>query len=370
VITLIFHRAGAKAALAYMRREGCFRDRGPSEAIIGGSFPLGTSSEEIIQEFDFLRKLRPDCRKPVAHLVISFPVDDRHLEPSELLCIVDKVITKLRLEKGPFAVVEHHDNGLQHVHIMASTLTYTGIRTEMRGERLKCLRISREIEKDHGLWRLSNRKGAGLLPPLPLMPPGHAPGHSEAPLEASETSPRNARRPWSGALKMLIANTLSGWAGGGLAAFRDALGAVGIELVPRLHEDGSGITGLGYRFDGEFEQAGRLGYPLSVLRKQGVDYRPEVDLPLLSRPLSGAFHVMDPPPPTARQSPSSALPNPPMGMSPMPTQEMRHAETFRRSLRAFAPALSATLWAALARPTGASPDRGIPFPECGYRGRS
>ena len=366
MITCIFHRAGAKATLAYMRREGCFRDRGPSEAIIGGSFPLGTSSEEIIQEFSFLRKLRPDCRKPVAHLVISFPVVDRHLEPSELLCIVDKVITKLRLEKGPYAVVEHHDNGLQHVHIMASTLTYTGIRVEMRGERLKCLRISREIEKEHGLWRLSNRKGAGLLPPLSLVQ-GDAPALPEVPPQATEGPPRVA---WSEALNSRIASTLSSWAGGGLAAFRDALGAVGVELVPRFHEDGSGITGLGYRFEGEFEQAGRLGYPLSVLRKQGVDYRPEVDLPLLSRPVLGPLLVMDPPPLTAPKGPSNALANSPMGTSPMPTQEFRHAETFRRSLRGFAPTLSATLWEALAVPNGARSDRGIPFPGRGHRGRS
>ena len=367
MITLVYHRAGARAALAYKKREGCFRDRGPAEAIIGGSFPLGTSPEEIIQEFDFLRKLRPDCRKPVTHLVISFPVVDRHLEPSELLCIVHKVITRLRLEKGPFAVVEHHDNGLQHVHIMASTLTYSGIRVEMRGERLKCLRISREIEKDHGLWRLHNRKGLGLLPPLPLVTAGPAPGLPEVPPETVEGPPRVA---WSEVLKGRIASTLSGWAGGTLAAFRDALGAVGVELVPRFHEDGAGITGLGYRFDGEFERAGRLGYPLSVLRKQGVDYRPEVDLPLLSRPVLGPLLVMDSPPPTAPQSPSIALPNPPMGLSPMPSQEFRHAETFQRSLRAFAPALSATLWAALARPPGAHSDCGIPFlGPGGHRGR-
>ena len=339
MIAKVRHRAHATQALAYTFRQGRWGSgEGPLE-VLAGSFPPGTPRAQMACEFEQVRKLRPDCQKTVVHLTISFSDRDPLLADWKLSAIAQEYVEALGLEEGPWAASRHMDGRIAHLHVVASGINYLGHRVEMRGERFRTMRVSRRLEETYDCWRVSGLKGQPLRPPLSWEPvtgeAEPAPGKKRRPKQPAlqQESPS-----WLDSVKAAINQLLKPGAVWTLPGFREALRGRGVELLPRFSDDGTAITGLGYRYRDRFAKGAELGFQLSALKKAGVSYDPVRDVPLLSTPGK--------PMGSALVRPSKSQSNPTSSSSSL---ESIHAHAFSAALRAHAPALSSAIWQALAR---------------------
>jgi hypothetical protein len=83
VIAKITRGGSFRGAARYVldERRGLDRDHQPE--IIGGNM-AGRTSAELAREFEAVRQQRPDIRKPVEHVALSFARDERPLSNDEM----------------------------------------------------------------------------------------------------------------------------------------------------------------------------------------------------------------------------------------------------------------------------------------------
>lgn len=274
MIIKILSRAHAGAALDYGGRVGHWATpTGPAKEIYG-TLPLDTPMAVWREEFTRIAALRPDIRKNVVHVIVSFSEEDRKLSTIRLAAITHEVQEQLGYGDCPSRWTEHLDGQTQHLHGVVSAISYAGERVDRTGDRWRGQQISRGIERENGLCRVSNVKGKPVLPPLPI--PGQdivtviprPPGWTEEVVSRV----RQAFRP-----------------GCTLPQLRDELAILGVGLEVTWTKDGSKIQGLGFRFAGDYRIASKTheSFSLKGLQKQGLDFSAARDIPLLASPVLG-----------------------------------------------------------------------------------
>jgi MobA/VirD2-like, nuclease domain len=65
--------------------------------------------------------LSPSVKKPVYHLPVSWPPDER-LDPDTQLKVADRLIADLGLSEHQYTVIAHNDGDCSHLHIVANTV--------------------------------------------------------------------------------------------------------------------------------------------------------------------------------------------------------------------------------------------------------
>jgi hypothetical protein len=284
MIVNIVSRRDFADALDYGGHAGKWSKPDSPAVEIGGCLPLGTSLEQYYAEFERVAVLRPEIRQNVVHIIIAFTEQDRKLTPLKLMEVAKTVAEKLGYGSCPARWTEHRDGQTQHLHGIASAITFDGERVDRTGDRWKAQKIRRDLEIEWGLWRAPIRKGGPVLPPLPR--PGDVPATALPTLAASGWHNRVVAR-----VRQVLRPGIS------LPQLRDELADLGVQLELKWSKDLSKITGLGFRYEGEFEIASAVdrAFSLAGLMKQGVSYVPCRDVPLLSKP--GAIVPMKSPEP-------------------------------------------------------------------------
>ena len=72
-------------------RRGLDRDHQPE--MIGGNI-AGRTSAELTREFEAVRQQRPDIRKPVEHVALSFARGERPLSNDEMARLADEYLKR------------------------------------------------------------------------------------------------------------------------------------------------------------------------------------------------------------------------------------------------------------------------------------
>ena len=102
-------------------RRGLDRDHQPE--MIGGNM-AGRTSAELTREFEAVRQQRPDIRKPVEHVALSFARDERPLSNDEMARLADEYLKRRGHDpdRVQYAVVRHCDKDHQHCHILLNRI--------------------------------------------------------------------------------------------------------------------------------------------------------------------------------------------------------------------------------------------------------
>lgn len=132
-------------------RRGLDQDRQPE--IVGGNM-AGRTSSELAREFEAVRQQRPDIRKPVEHVALSFARDERPLSNEEVARIADEYLKRRShdLDRVQYVVVRHHDKDHQHCHILLNRVrTDRTVVPQQYREFLRSKETCRAIERDFGL---------------------------------------------------------------------------------------------------------------------------------------------------------------------------------------------------------------------------
>ena len=98
------------------------------------------------------------CQKPVFHLSLSFPSDEKELSDNELSQIAKEFMTKFGFGEHPYAVYRHKDTSHPHIHIVSTRISWNGEYKNVHQEHRLTGKIAGEIEEKYGLIRVDRSK--------------------------------------------------------------------------------------------------------------------------------------------------------------------------------------------------------------------
>ena len=317
---------------------------------VAGSMPLAVTLPQLERHFQDVHDLRPDLRAAkLIHLSVSMAQQDRGLTPTELGEISRQTTERLNLADGPWQAWVHTDGHTLHLHVVASSIRFDGTRVETRSHVLHDYRrVARELELEHGLWRVGDKKGDPVLPPLTEVPKTGGPTIHVPVIDNG----------FQLGVKDAVYSLLRDHPGLALPEFAERLAQRGITLVPSFSAGGTRISGLGYRAEGgRFDLSSKIDkkFSLAGLQSLGVSYEPIRDLPRLALPAKPQS-IFIPPPVVI---PVLALTHPPPPRRPRltpPPPQLQGAKYVRQShttIQEIALTVAARIWETL---------RTAPFP--------
>jgi hypothetical protein len=234
-----FKGKGFYGTYRYVLEEG---DPNPQKAahIIGGNM-AGRSAKELSSEVRPSRQLRPDIRKPVWHISLSFrpgeTVNDAVMQQAS-----DRFLDEMGLERDQHQhlYVRHHDKDHQHVHLVVNRVADDGSVFHLHHDYRRVKQTTRKLEKELGLQPTREHRQEYLKDRI------------------SETAKEHPQ----------------------LHDFCQQLAQQGIR--PEFTIRRGKLSGLSYRYQGNRVRGSRLGKAYSfqgLQRHQGIDYQPERDDP-------------------------------------------------------------------------------------------
>ena len=236
--------------------------------IIGGTI-AGLNARQLASEFGYVRKLRPDAKRPVWHCSLSLPPGD-HLTGERWNDVVSDFMKEMDFsELTPWVAIRHRDTDHDHIHIIASRIDLSGDLWHGKWEARRAIEATQKLEKTHGLRitpGLDNSNGRKALKK----------GEIEMALRTSEQPPKLK-------LQSIIDEAL---ARGELTAvqFAETLAIAGVEVKANLASTGR-LNGFSFSIDGIAFKGSKLGkaYTMAGLLDRGVTYEQDRDYTSLAR---------------------------------------------------------------------------------------
>jgi hypothetical protein len=271
VIAKITRGGSFRGATRYVLDERRGLDREHQPEIVGGNM-AGRTSAELTREFEAVRQQRPDIRKPVEHVALSFARDDRSLSHEEMARIAEEYLRRRGhdLDRVQYVVVRHHDKNHQHCHILLNRVrTDRTVVPQQHREFLRSKETCRAIERDFRLRPVrSERQRFG----------------ERAPTRAEDRMARDRGLvSEKEQLKALIRDAAKGRPT--MSEFVRRLQGKGVQVRANIATTGH-VSGISYRLDRVAVKGSGLGraYSFEGLQKeQGVRYDRTRDLPALQR---------------------------------------------------------------------------------------
>jgi len=271
VIAKITRGGSFRGAARYLldERRGLDRDHQPE--MIGGNM-AGRTSAELTREFEAVRQQRPDIRKPVEHVALSFARDECPLSNDEMGRLADEYLKRRGHdpERVQYVVVRHRDKDLQHCHILLNRIrTDRTVVPQQYREYLRSKGTCRALEWDFGLRRVRNER----------------PRFDErSPTRAEDRMARDRGLvSEKEQLKALIRGATKD--APTMSEFVRRLQAKGVQVRANIARTGH-VSGISYRLDRVAVKGSSFGRAYSfdgLLKEQRVRYDRVRDLPTLER---------------------------------------------------------------------------------------
>ena len=122
------------------------------DAITVSTNMAGRTNRELTVEFEAIRRLRPDIKRPVAHHVLSLPLGEK-LTPERWDALVRDYLVGMGInpDKHQFVARMHADTDYQHVHIIVNRISLAS--KVWHGERsaLRAIELCQKLEVKHEL---------------------------------------------------------------------------------------------------------------------------------------------------------------------------------------------------------------------------
>ena len=206
--------------------------------IIGGNL-IGRDAAALSKEFGRVRRIRPDCRRPVLHIPLRMPAGE-DVSDEKWLKIVISFMRLMQLSPNrPWVIVKHLDN---HVHLITSRVDNRGKVWTGKWEALRCIKATQDIEK---LFRLSITPGLrGRNPRQPRLTSGQL-RKFQRELARGETPEVPA--------KVAVAERITraiGESNGTFADFENRLTKLGVTVKRNTAKTTNHVSGIIFSFEG------------------------------------------------------------------------------------------------------------------------
>jgi len=271
VIAKITRGGNFRGAARYVLDERHGLDREHQPEIIGGNM-AGRTSTELTREFEAVRQQRPDIRKPVEHVSLSFARADRPLSNDEMSRLADEYLKRRGHDpdRVQYVVVRHHDKNHQHCHILLNRIrTDRTVVPQQYREYLRNKETCRALERDFGLRQVRSERSRF---------------DERAPTRAEDRMARDRGLvSEKEQLKALIRDAAKDEPT--MSEFVRRLQAKGVQVRANIARTGH-VSGISFRLDRVAVKGSGIGraYSFEGLQKeQGVHYDRARDLPALER---------------------------------------------------------------------------------------
>jgi hypothetical protein len=124
----------------------------------------GQDSRELTREFHAVRQLRPDVEKPVYHVSLSFPRNERPLGDEEMARLAGDYLKRRGFdpERCQYVVARHRDRPHPHCHILVNRIRTDGTLVPLpHREYIHNKEVCRQIETDYKLRAVTSERRRG-----------------------------------------------------------------------------------------------------------------------------------------------------------------------------------------------------------------
>jgi hypothetical protein len=263
---------------------------GPSKSpeLVAGNM-AGENARSLAREFGDARAGNEAVGKPVFHTSLSADPSDQ-VTPEKWRAIAEAYVERMGYGDSLWVAVRHRDTEHDHIHIIASRITHDGTRVKDRQERKQGELIVRDLEREHGLYRVLPSREA----------PRQAITRDE--LAAFErTGEVSVKGRLLEHLKIAARDRPT------MGDFAGRLEAQGVGV--RLNVASTGrVSGISYELDGVAFKGSYVGRAYSwqgLQDRQGIAYEAGRDLPVLQALSRGEDR---PPAPAQVQPPAAPMP--------------------------------------------------------------
>ena len=121
--------------------------------VIGGNM-YGKNPQELVQEFRVSRQLNNNCQKPVFHVSLTLPLDEK-LDQDDWNEVAEQYLERMGFTDNQYTIFQHRDTPYEHIHIIASTIQLgDGKVVDSGWDHLRSMNIVRSLEQEYGLQQV------------------------------------------------------------------------------------------------------------------------------------------------------------------------------------------------------------------------
>ena len=126
---------------------------GKEEAkILASDGVLLTTTQDIIDSFEFQRQMNPRISKPVGQIALSFLPDDKDKLTDELMTkIAKEYMVLMGIKATQFLLVRHFDNGNPHCHLVYNRINNEGKTISDQNDFRRNEQVTKLLKRKYGL---------------------------------------------------------------------------------------------------------------------------------------------------------------------------------------------------------------------------
>ena len=126
---------------------------GKEEArILASDGVLLTTTQDIIDSFEFQRQMNPRISKPVGHIALSFLPEDKDKLTDEMMTKIAKEYMELMgIKDTQFLLVRHFDNGNPHCHMVYNRINNEGKTITDQNDFRRNEQVTKLLKRKYGL---------------------------------------------------------------------------------------------------------------------------------------------------------------------------------------------------------------------------
>ena len=126
---------------------------GKEEArILASDGVLLTTTQDIIDSFEFQRQMNPRISKPVGHIALSFLPEDKDKLTDEMMTKIAREYMELMgIKDTQFLLVRHFDNGNPHCHLVYNRINNEGKTITDQNDFRRNEQVTKLLKRKYGL---------------------------------------------------------------------------------------------------------------------------------------------------------------------------------------------------------------------------
>ena len=126
---------------------------GKEEArILASDGVLLTTTQDIIDSFEFQRQMNPRISKPVGHIALSFLPEDKDKLTDEMMTKIAREYMELMgIKDTQFLLVRHFDNGNPHCHLVYNRINNEGKTISDQNDFRRNEQVTKQLKRKYGL---------------------------------------------------------------------------------------------------------------------------------------------------------------------------------------------------------------------------
>ena len=120
--------------------------------ILASNNVLLTTTQDIIDSFEFQRQMNPRISKPVGHIALSFLPEDKDKLTDEMITKIAREYMELMgIKDTQFLLVRHFDNGNPHCHLIYNRINNEGKTITDQNDFRRNEQVTKLLKRKYGL---------------------------------------------------------------------------------------------------------------------------------------------------------------------------------------------------------------------------